>query len=67
MDTSNKDDLHRLLTPIELAERLGMSMRFIKRHIADRRIPGMVKCGRVWRFDPRIIEKAILSGQLLLD
>ena len=59
--------MNELITPKELANRIGMSIKFIRSHITDRRLPGMVKCGRFWRFDMREIEKAINNGKLLLD
>lgn len=54
-----------LLTPEQLAQRLMVSRRFVAVHTTDRRLPGMVRVGRSWRFEPQAVEKAILSGKIL--
>lgn len=55
------------LTVKELAAYLNCSEKFIRRHIESRRLPGMVKIGRVYRFRKSDVEKKLLSGQLLLE
>ena len=45
------DDLPHLLTTDELAEHLGVTVRHVRRQIAERRVP-YVKVGRLIRFDP---------------
>lgn len=55
------------LSPDELAKKINMSKKFIKKHIQDRRLPGMVRCGRYWRFNRIELEKKLLSGNLLLE
>jgi len=51
----------------QLAEKLNVSLKSIQKWTAERRIPGMVKCGRVWRYSLSEIEKRLLSGSFLLD
>lgn len=51
----------------ELADYLNCSEKFIRKHIESRRLPGMVKLGRVYRFRKSDVEKRLLSGQLLLE
>lgn len=49
-----------------LAEKLIVSKRTVEKWEAARRIPGRVKCGRLIRYSALAIEKALLSGNLLL-
>lgn len=51
----------------ELADYLNCSEKFIRKHIESKRLPGMVKIGRVYRFRKSDVEKRLLLGQLLLD
>jgi len=55
------------LTVKELANYLNCSEKFIRKHLEGRRLPGMVKIGRVYRFRKSDVEKKLLSGQLLLE
>ena len=55
-----------LLTPNELAQRLNMSLKWVETHTQERRIPGQVKVGRVWRYDWLEVRKRMFSGQVLL-
>ena len=55
------------LTPQELADKLGMSIKFIRKHTQTGRIPGIVRCGRMVRYNEAEIHKRLLSGKLLLD
>lgn len=55
------------LTVKELAAYLNCSEKFIRKHIESRRLPGMVKIGRIYRFRKSDVQKRLLSGQLLLD
>ncbi len=48
---ANTDALPQLLTIDQLAERLGVSIRHIRRLIAERRVP-YLKVGWLVRFDP---------------
>jgi excisionase family DNA binding protein len=48
------DVVPKLLTMDELAERLGVTPRHIRRLVADRRVP-FLKVGRFIRFDPAAI------------
>lgn len=56
-----------LLTAKELAEFLSMSPKFVQKHISTKRLPGMVRCGRSWRFRKSEVQKRLLCGQLLLE
>jgi excisionase family DNA binding protein len=44
-----------------LAERLGVTVRFVRRLVEDRRVP-YVKVGRLVRFDPADVEGGILAN-----
>lgn len=41
-----------------VAERLGVNQRYVRRLVADRRIP-VIKLGRLLRFDPADVEALI--------
>jgi excisionase family DNA binding protein len=56
----------RLLTLAEVAERLGTSVRFIRRLIAERRI-AFVKVGRHVRIDPADLEAFIAASRVEAD
>jgi predicted DNA-binding transcriptional regulator AlpA len=51
----------------EAARRLGMSEKWAWKHVADRRIPGILKLGRSVRLHWPTLQRRTLSGQLLLD
>jgi excisionase family DNA binding protein len=53
----------RLLTLPEAAERLGTSVRFARRLVAERRI-AFVKVGRHVRIDPDDLEAFIAAGRV---
>jgi excisionase family DNA binding protein len=55
--------LDRLLTVEEAAERLGTSVRFVRRLIAERRI-AYVKLGRYVRLDPADVEALIAASRV---
>ncbi len=57
----------KLLTTSELAQLLNISKKFIEKHAAARRLPGMVRIGRHWRFRKADVEKRLSSGSLLLN
>jgi excisionase family DNA binding protein len=48
----------RLLDVDDAAERLGVTVRFVRRLVAERRIP-YVKVGKFVRFDPVEVERWI--------
>jgi excisionase family DNA binding protein len=48
------EELPRLLSIGQLAERLGTTPRHVRRLVAERRVP-FVKVGRLVRFDPEDI------------
>jgi hypothetical protein len=52
-------------TPDELACKMNLARKTIKKWTLARRIPGQVKCGGRWRYSRLAIEKAILRGELL--
>jgi excisionase family DNA binding protein len=52
-----------LLTVEEAADRLGTSVRFVRRLIAERRI-AYVKVGRHVRLDPSDVEAFIAAGRV---
>lgn len=54
------------VNPRELALKLGVSLKAISKWTAAGRIPGAVKIGRVWRYRIVAVEKALLSGNLLV-
>jgi hypothetical protein len=56
-----------LLTPRELANRLQISIKWVEKQTQNRRIPGQVKVGRVWRYSWVEIQRRMLSGQILLE
>lgn len=56
-----------LLTPQELAAKLNISLKWVETHTQERRIPGQVKVGRVWRYDWLEIRRRMFSGQVLLN
>ena len=60
-------ETQKLLNPRELANRLGVSLKFVIKHTQTHRIPGQIKIGRLWRYDPIAIEKALLRKELLLS
>jgi excisionase family DNA binding protein len=53
----------KLLTLEEAAERLGTSVRFLRRLIAERRI-AFVRVGRHVRIDPADLEAFIAAGRV---
>jgi excisionase family DNA binding protein len=55
--------MDRLLTVEEAAERLGTSVRFLRRLIAERRI-AFVRVGRHVRIDPADLEAFIVAGRV---
>jgi excisionase family DNA binding protein len=55
--------MDRLLTVEEAADRLGTSVRFIRRLIAERRI-AYVKVGRHVRLDPTDVEAFIAASRV---
>jgi excisionase family DNA binding protein len=50
-----------LLDVASLAERLGVTERFVRRLVAERRVP-FLKLGKFIRFDPRAIESWLDSA-----
>lgn len=53
------------LTPQQLADKCNVSLKFVQKHTATRRLPGATKMGRLWRYRRTDVEKRLLSGRLL--
>jgi DNA-binding transcriptional regulator YiaG len=49
----------------ELALKLNLAKKTIKKWTQARRLPGQVKCGGRWRYRCIDVEKALLRGELL--
>jgi excisionase family DNA binding protein len=60
--TENEPEFY---SSIELSHFLGVSLKSVNRWIAQRRIPGMVKIGRHWKFRRTVIEQRLTCGELL--
>ena len=54
---------HRLLDVEGAAEHLSVTPRFIRRLVAERRVP-FVKLGRHLRFDPADLDRFIEAGRV---
>ena len=52
---SEADIIPQLLTIEQLAQRLGTTVRHVRRLVAERRVP-YVKVGRLVRFDPEAVK-----------
>jgi excisionase family DNA binding protein len=61
-DTTDKE----FYTPAELAAKLDVSRKCVTNWTQARRLPGMVKCGHLWRYERRAVDRALRSGNLLL-
>jgi excisionase family DNA binding protein len=59
---ANTDTLPQLLTIDQLADRLGVSIRHIRRLIAEKRVP-YLKVGWLVRFDPNEIARWLDSAR----
>jgi excisionase family DNA binding protein len=55
MSTTIKNDRLSLMDLPALAERLGVNQRYVRRLVAERRVP-FIKFGHLLRFDPSEIE-----------
>ena len=55
------------LTPRELADKLGMSLKWVTNQTQARRVPGQIKMGHSWRYKSSEVEKRLLSEQFLLE
>ncbi len=55
--------MQRPLSVPEAAERLGVTPRFIRRLVAERRIP-YLKLGRHVRFDPADLDAFLTAGRV---
>ena len=57
----------RLLSGNQLAQYLGMSKKFVYKHVSSGRMPGVCRIGRLLRFDRVIIDKRLAAKNLLLE
>jgi excisionase family DNA binding protein len=64
--STNEQPEREFMTPAELAQRLNVSQKSVTNWTQARRLPGMVKIGRVWRYERRAIERNLRAGILLL-
>ena len=55
-----------VFTPEELAGFLKVDLRWVEKQTQARRLPGMFKAGRYWRYRRAEVEKQLLSGQVVL-
>ncbi len=62
-----KEKVPEYLTPTQLADKLNVSIKFIRKHLASRRLPGALKVGGRWRFSILQVERALLRPQFLID
>ncbi|MBD3242012.1 MAG: helix-turn-helix domain-containing protein [Chitinivibrionales bacterium] len=49
----------------EVAQRVNVSPKVVRRWTKQGRIAGTFRAGRQWRFDRLAVEKSILSGEFL--
>ena len=54
-------------TPVQLAAKLNVSMKFIRKHTATKRLPGILKVGSLVRYRKTDVNRALLNGKILLD
>jgi len=66
-DLLNKEHDSRLLSCEQLAKYIGMSRKFVFKHVSSGRMPGVVRVGRYLHFDRNVIDRRITSGKLLID
>ncbi len=57
----------RLISGAEAARYCGVSKKFISKHTAAGRFPGVVRVGRLLHYDRHIIDRRIAAGRLLLE
>jgi predicted DNA-binding transcriptional regulator AlpA len=57
----------RLLSGAEVARYCGVSKKFVSKHTAAGRFPGVVRVGRLLHYDRNIIDRRIAAGRLLLE
>jgi excisionase family DNA binding protein len=60
---TQRTDMETLLTPIQVADQLGTSIRFVRRLVAERRIP-FFHIGKHLRFLSTDVEKFIAAGRV---
>jgi hypothetical protein len=70
MDTEilkdGKDTATEFISVKELANKIGMSVKFVQKHCGTGRLVGMRKVGRNVKFDLSMVEKQMLKEDFLL-
>lgn len=64
--TQNRTPGAAYFTVETLAAHFDLEVRTVQKWAVARRLPGAVRAGKLWRFDRIAVEKAALSGSLLL-
>lgn len=62
-----RNSVSEYLTPKELANKLGMSLKWVEKQTYSWKIPGQIKIGRLWRYKRIDVEKALLKRHFLLE
>ena len=60
-------ECRRMLSTYGVALYLGISRKSVFRHVSAGRMPGVVRVGKLLRFDRYVIDKQLAAGNLLLD
>ncbi len=63
-DSKSQSDFY---TPVELADKIHMSLKFVTTQTQNGRIVGAIKIGRHWRYRKTEINKALLKQQFLRE
>lgn len=67
METMENRVASRFMKAAELAEYIGSTTKFVEKHSANGRMPGVCKVGRLNRYDREVIDRRMLGGELLLN
>ena len=59
-------DMPDFFTTEQLAEYINVPVRTVEGWRNAHRIPGAVRCGRIWRFRRTDVERRLVSGNFLL-
>jgi len=65
-DTETLNASAEFLTPRELADLCSVSIKFVQKWTAARRMPGATRCGYHWRYNRQDVERQLAKGFLLL-
>lgn len=55
------------ITANQLAAMIGMSLKFVKKHMTTRRLPGITHMGKSIRFSVNEVKQQLATGRLLLS